>query len=51
MPPKCNIHFLSLFFIEEMWVVIGAGAVTAAFGNGLGAFHHERAAGFAVAEK
>lgn len=31
--------------------MIGAGAVAAAFGNRFGAFHHECAAGFAVAEK
>ena len=28
--------------------MVGAGAVAAAFGNGFGAFHHKRAAGFAV---
>lgn len=31
--------------------MIGAGAVAAAFGNRFGAFHHERATWFAVAEK
>ena len=40
-----------LLFLEEMRVVIGAGAVAAAFGNRFGALHHERAARFAVAEK
>lgn len=31
-----------------MWVVVGAGAVGAAFGDCFGSFHHEGAAGFAV---
>lgn len=32
-----------------MWIVVGAGSVAAAFGDGFGAFHHEGAAGFAIA--
>ncbi len=31
--------------------MVGAGAVGAAFGDGFGAFHHESAAGFAVANE
>lgn len=43
-------RMLFLLF-EKVWIVIGAGAVGAAFGDGFGSFHHEGAAGFAIADE
>ena len=39
---------LLFFFFDFVRVVIGTGFVAASHGNGLGAFHHESAAEFAM---
>jgi len=42
---------IRFFLLQQLRVVIGAGAIAAAFGNRFRALHHEGAAGFAVTDK